>query len=60
MTLPFSNPTKPAFGGPDMATIYVTSTKMAINTDAPGFSNNGGIFAFQPGVRGIAETDFAG
>ena len=60
VTLPFSNPTKPAFGGPDMATIYVTSTKMAINTDAPGFSNNGGIFAFQPGVRGIAETDFAG
>ena len=60
VALPFSNPTKPAFGGPDMATLYVTSTRMAINTDAPGYANNGAIFALQPGERGIPETDFAG
>jgi L-arabinonolactonase len=60
VTLPFSNPTKPAFGGPDMATLYVTSTQLAINIDAPFFEANGGLFAFRPGVTGIAETDFAG
>jgi L-arabinonolactonase len=54
--LPFSNPTKPAFGGPDMATLYVTSTKMQINPDAPGFAANGGLFALQPGEYGIPET----
>ena len=58
--LPFSNPTKPAFGGADLGTLYITSAQMAINTDAPGFANNGGLFAFQPGETGIAETDFAG
>ncbi len=58
--LPCSNPTKPAFGGPDMATLYVTSTRMAINTDAPGYANNGGIFALRPGEQGIAETLFIG
>jgi len=60
VALPFSNPTKPAFGGPDLATLYVTSTQMAINTDAPGYANNGGIFAFRPGETGIAESEFAG
>jgi hypothetical protein len=33
---------------------------MAINTDAPGFASNGGLFACQPGERGIEETDFVG
>lgn len=56
ITLPFSNPTKPAFGGPDMATLYVTSTKMQINSDAPGFAANGGLYALTPGETGIAET----
>ncbi len=58
--MPFSNPTKPAFGGPDLATLYVTSTQMVINPDAPNHASNGGLFAFEPGERGIAETDFAG
>jgi L-arabinonolactonase len=56
---PCSNPTKPAFGGPDMATLYVTSTKMAINPDHPGNALNGGVYAFRPGVAGIAETPLA-
>jgi sugar lactone lactonase YvrE len=59
VALPFSNPTKPAFGGADLATLYVTSTRMAINIDAPGYANNGGLFALRPGEKGIAETDFA-
>jgi L-arabinonolactonase len=58
--MPCSNPTKLAFGGADLATLYVTSTQLVINPDAPGNSRNGGLFAFKPGERGIAETDFAG
>ena len=58
--LPFSNPTKPAFGGADLATLYVTSARMAINTDAPGYPNNGGIFALTPGERGVPEKPYAG
>ncbi|MFC4595650.1 SMP-30/gluconolactonase/LRE family protein [Sphingobium tyrosinilyticum] len=55
VALPFSNPTKPAFGGPDMATLFVTSTKMTI-PDTAAFGNNGGLFAMEPGEFGIAET----
>lgn len=58
--LPFSNPTKPAFGGPGMATLYVTSTRMPINPDAAGNAANGGLFALVPGERGVVETPFAG
>ena len=53
---PCSNPTKPAFGGPDIATLYVTSTKMAINPDHPGNDRNGGLYALRPGVKGVPET----
>ena len=60
VALPFSNPTKPAFGGPDLATLYVTSTKLPINPDAPGFKANGGLFALVPGERGVPETPFNG
>lgn len=54
--LPFSNPTKPAFGGPGLATLYVTSTKMAINPDAGGADLNGGVFALTPGEIGLPEV----
>jgi len=57
--MPCSNPTKPAFGGPGMETLYVTSTRLAINPDAPGNAQNGAIFALTPGERGIGETPLA-
>ena len=60
IALPCSNPTKPAFGGADLATLFVTSTRMMIKPDAPGNAANGGLFALRPGERGIAETPFAG
>ncbi|GLR67461.1 gluconolactonase [Acidocella aquatica] len=59
IALPFSNPTKPAFGGRDMGTLYVTSTKMKINPDLPGGDANGGLFALRPGEHGVAETPLA-
>jgi sugar lactone lactonase YvrE len=59
ISLPFSNPTKPAFGGPDLGTLYITSTKMKINPDMPGFDANGGLFALTPGEKGVAEMPLA-
>lgn len=58
--LPFSNPTKPAFGGPDLATLFVTSTQMAIPPLQPPSAPNGPIFALEPGEHGVPEVPFAG
>lgn len=58
--LPFSNPTKLAFGGPDLATLYVTSTKIAMPPVTPPSVENGSVFALEPGDRGLPEVFFAG
>ena len=60
IALPFSNPTKPAFGGTDMRTLFITSTRMVIDPDAPGAVLNGGVFALRPGFTGVIETPFVG
>jgi L-arabinonolactonase len=65
VTTPCSQPTKPAFGGKDLRTMYVTSTKLAIaemigskEVDRP--APNGGIFEVDAGVVGLAEPYFEG
>jgi L-arabinonolactonase len=58
--LPFSNPTKPAFGGADLQTLYVTSTKMPMTTTMTPTAPNGGIYALRPGETGLAELPFSG
>lgn len=58
--LPFSNPTKPAFGGPDLRTLFVTSTQMAMACFMEPTLPNGAVFALEPGETGIAETPFRG
>lgn len=46
--LPVSRPTRPAFGGRDLATLYVTSIR------AEGEPHSGGVFALRvPGVTGL-------
>lgn len=57
--LPFTNPTKPAFGGADLKTLYVTSTKMAMGAFKEPTAENGGIWALRPGETGIAEKPLA-
>ncbi len=57
LELPISNPTKPAFGGPAMDTLYVTSTRLKIGKKS---EENGGIYALKPGVQGIPEPVFVG
>jgi sugar lactone lactonase YvrE len=59
--LPVQRPTSCMFGGPDLATLYVTSAKLELSGDGlAGQPQAGGVFALDPGVRGLPETRFAG
>jgi L-arabinonolactonase len=58
--LPFTNPTKPAFGGPDLTTLYVTSTQMAMPAIAVPSAPNGPVYALEPGEIGVSEVAFRG
>ena len=60
VALPFAFPTKPAFGGPDLKTLYVTSGKNAAPALAPAAIPGGAVFALEPGETGIAEIHYAG
>lgn len=60
LALPCSNPTKAAFGGEDLASMFVTSTKLNIAPDAPGEAQNGGLFHLFSDFKGIAEPLFVG
>jgi len=60
IALPFSNPTKPAFGGTDLRTLYVTSTRMAMQCFTSPTVDNGAVFALEPGFAGVPEVPFAG
>jgi len=48
--LPFMNPTKVAFGGPDLETLYITTMGEG---GVPG--KDGGLYAWKPGFKGLAE-----
>jgi sugar lactone lactonase YvrE len=58
--LPFSNPTKPAFGGPELKTLYITTTKSVAQCFSQPTVENGPVFALEPGFTGVAEVPFAG
>jgi sugar lactone lactonase YvrE len=60
VALPFSNPTKPAFGGPDRSTLFVTSTQMAMPSAMTPTLPNGPVFALEPGETGVPEVAFVG
>lgn len=55
-TIPVSNPTKPAFGGPEFTTLYTPTTKLKIGPDS---EKNGAIYAIPMDIKGIAEPVFA-
>lgn len=59
VALPFSNPTKPAFGGTDMRTLFVTSTKLSMPTTMIPTATNGAIHSLIPGETGVPETPFS-
>jgi sugar lactone lactonase YvrE len=57
--VPVENPTSCTFGGEDLGVLYVTSARKGIN-DLGGQSRAGGLFAFDVGVVGLADTPWGG
>lgn len=59
--LPVQKPTSCMFGGPDLATLYVTSAVWDLSGAALARQPlAGGLFAIDVGVRGLPEPRFAG
>jgi sugar lactone lactonase YvrE len=59
--LPVQQPTCPAFGGPDLDVLYVTSASITLTPEARARQPwAGGILALDPGVRGLPEARFRG
>lgn len=61
VAMPVSQPTCCAFGGPDLATLYVTSAREGLSeAELARQPLAGSLFAFRPGVRGLPLPAFAG
>jgi sugar lactone lactonase YvrE len=59
--MPVGQPTSCAFGGPDLATLYVTSARVMLSAAALVEQPlAGGLFAFEPGVKGLPLPEFKG
>jgi sugar lactone lactonase YvrE len=53
------NVTSCAFGGPDLATLYITTASDGVAAEAKAnYPNSGGLFAVQPGVKGLPAFAF--
>jgi sugar lactone lactonase YvrE len=61
LTTPVRNPTCPGFGGPDLATLYLTSAHLRSDpTYADDTPLAGALFALDAGVRGLPSPAFSG
>jgi L-arabinonolactonase len=59
--IPTLKPTCCAFGGPDLGTIYVTTSRLGATPDELAAEPAAGaLFFFRPGVRGVPDAPFAG
>jgi len=59
--MPVTHPTKCAFGGPDLADLYVTSASTALSAEERAAQPHAGsLFRLQPGVKGRPARPFAG
>ena len=59
--LPVTNPTSCAFGGPDLATLYVTTARQGLSADRLAAEPlAGSLLALDVGVAGLPEPAFAG
>ncbi|WP_322616377.1 SMP-30/gluconolactonase/LRE family protein [Pseudomonas sp. BIC9C] len=56
LTLPVKKPTMCAFGGPRLDTLFVTSIRPGDDHDPDSLA--GGVFALDPGVKGLPEPLF--
>jgi sugar lactone lactonase YvrE len=61
IALPVSNPTCPAFGGPDLATLYLTTARHRLSPDQLAREPlAGSVLALEPGIAGLPAHPFAG
>ena len=59
--IPASLVTSCAFGGPELDTLYITTARLGIDAEtASRYPQQGGLFAFKPGVRGLPRPFYAG
>jgi L-arabinonolactonase len=59
--VPVLKPTCCAFGGPDLDTLYITSSRMGCTEEQLSEQPlAGALFAVRPGVGGIEDAPFAG
>jgi sugar lactone lactonase YvrE len=59
--MPCAAPTMPCFGGPDMRTVFVTSTRHHISDERlAAFPLSGGIFSLRVDVPGVPVAKFKG
>lgn len=60
VALPVSQPTMCAFGGPELRTLYVTSASEHLSPQQlQRQPHAGGLFMFEPGVRGVPKATHA-
>jgi sugar lactone lactonase YvrE len=59
--IPATRVTCPVFGGTDMDTLYVTTSRAHVDARTLArYPDQGGVFAFRPGVKGMLKNEFAG
>jgi sugar lactone lactonase YvrE len=56
--LPVSNVTACAFGGPDLRTLFITTSRQGLDPDDQ--PDAGGVFRYEAGARGAPQHAFAG
>jgi L-arabinonolactonase len=59
--MPVPQPSCPAFGGPDLDVLYISSAAIEMTAaDRVRAPHGGGLFALDVGVRGLAVNRFGG
>jgi sugar lactone lactonase YvrE len=59
--IPASRVTCPVFGGADMDTLYLTTSRAHVDAQTLNrYPKQGGVFALKPGVKGVLKNEFAG
>ena len=61
LPLPVQRPTSCAFGGPDLATLYITTTSVGLSpAELAAQPLAAAVFEIKPGVTGVSAHEFAG